>query len=580
MVDSNSRLKQDRALLNEVADKGAGAKLGAFLRLSGPGWLQSAITLGGGSLAGGLYLGMLSGYGMMWLQPLAMILGIAMLASIAYVTLSTGRRPLRLITEEVNPVLGWGWAIATLMANIVWCLPQFSLGTAALQQNLFPDQLGDEASGGWGKVIAVGILAFVALITIVSYERGGKGMAWFENILKVLVGIIVLCFIGVVFKLTGVEGGIAWNEVFAGFIPNFSALTTVPAAFGEALSGVSKTANDYWSGLILGNQRDVMLTAVATAVGINMTFLLPNSLLDRGWDRQFRSLSVFDLATGLFIPFLIATSCVVMASVSRFHGQYDEALVASVPSIEATTEIVGGKKAQAYIGSLNKRLTNEFPNEVASWSSEEALARRSALSVKDRQLAAMLVKRDASDLAKSLEPLTGKNVAQLVFGGGVVAMSLSTIVVLMLINGYVITEIFNLPRRGWAHFGGTLMPLFFGALAPFFWTKAMFWLAVPTSVFGIVLLPIAYIAFFFLMNNKKVLGDDMPTGVARLSINLVLMAGIALAFSGACWSIWARTAPLFPGTIEIPIRNIAIGFVVLFVALALAFRKKADTPNG
>ena len=43
------------------------------------------------------------------------------------------------INNEINPVLGWGWAIATIIANIVWCLPQFTLGTSAVTQNLFPD---------------------------------------------------------------------------------------------------------------------------------------------------------------------------------------------------------------------------------------------------------------------------------------------------------------------------------------------------------------------------------------------------------------------------------------------------------
>ncbi len=61
--------------------------------MSGPGWLQAAITLGGGSLAGAMYLGSFTGYNMMWLQPLAMILGVIMLSAIAYVTLTTGERP-------------------------------------------------------------------------------------------------------------------------------------------------------------------------------------------------------------------------------------------------------------------------------------------------------------------------------------------------------------------------------------------------------------------------------------------------------------------------------------------------------
>jgi Mn2+/Fe2+ NRAMP family transporter len=90
----------------------------------------------GGSLASSLFLGVLAGYSLLWLQPIAIILGIIMLSAISHVTLSTGQSPFVSINNEINPVLGWGWAIATIMANIVWCLPQFSLGTAAVTQNL------------------------------------------------------------------------------------------------------------------------------------------------------------------------------------------------------------------------------------------------------------------------------------------------------------------------------------------------------------------------------------------------------------------------------------------------------------
>ncbi len=64
-------------------------------QLSGPGWLQSAITLGGGSLAGALFLGVLGGTSLMWLQLVAIIMGVIMLSAISYVTLSTGGRPFR-----------------------------------------------------------------------------------------------------------------------------------------------------------------------------------------------------------------------------------------------------------------------------------------------------------------------------------------------------------------------------------------------------------------------------------------------------------------------------------------------------
>jgi len=74
-----------------------------------------------------------------------MVLGIIMLSAIGYVTLSTGDRPFKVINEHVNPVLGWGWALATLMANIVWCMPQFSLANGVFQQNSLPEIVGQQA---------------------------------------------------------------------------------------------------------------------------------------------------------------------------------------------------------------------------------------------------------------------------------------------------------------------------------------------------------------------------------------------------------------------------------------------------
>ncbi|MDC0252520.1 hypothetical protein OAK44_01750, partial [bacterium] len=134
--------EQEDAELSELAGEPLGKRLGYYAKKTGPGWLQAAITLGGGSLAGALFLGVMMGYNLMWLQPLAMILGVVMLSAIAYVTLSTGERPFAAINQHISPVLGWAWLIAAMMANIVWCLPQFALGTGAVTQNLVPSLEG------------------------------------------------------------------------------------------------------------------------------------------------------------------------------------------------------------------------------------------------------------------------------------------------------------------------------------------------------------------------------------------------------------------------------------------------------
>ena len=71
-----SKVDADREMLNAAQEQGGTAVLGAYVRLSGPGWLQSAITLGGGSLAGALFLGIMGGTSMLWLQLVAIIMGV------------------------------------------------------------------------------------------------------------------------------------------------------------------------------------------------------------------------------------------------------------------------------------------------------------------------------------------------------------------------------------------------------------------------------------------------------------------------------------------------------------------------
>jgi Mn2+/Fe2+ NRAMP family transporter len=141
-----NRIEEERQQIIAAREKGTLATAGTYARLSGPGWLQSAITLGGGSLASSLYLGVLGGPHLLWLQPLAMIMGVIMLSAIGYVALTTGERPFRAIYNHVNPVLAWGWIIATMMANLVWSLPHFSLATASIRLNLLPGLLGSGAA--------------------------------------------------------------------------------------------------------------------------------------------------------------------------------------------------------------------------------------------------------------------------------------------------------------------------------------------------------------------------------------------------------------------------------------------------
>ncbi|MGC8844601.1 MAG: divalent metal cation transporter, partial [Candidatus Hydrogenedens sp.] len=217
-------IQREREMIIQSRKGGKGKLFKTFVRLSGPGWLQSAITLGGGSLSSSMYLGVLVGFGLLWLQPLAMIAGIIMLSAIAYVTLSTGRRPVRTINEFVSPVLGWSWLFASMLANMVWSMPQYSIAIASFQQNLLPQVFGPPTVEPFtGKVMAGLIVLGINLTFLTMYTVGGKGVKIFEIIIKTMVGSVVICFFGVVVVLT-VTGQVHWQKYLAGFIPDFSLL--------------------------------------------------------------------------------------------------------------------------------------------------------------------------------------------------------------------------------------------------------------------------------------------------------------------------------------------------------------------
>ena len=538
MSESDSHQREFDAI-EAVSDKPAFTKFLAYTKLSGPGWLQGAITLGGGSLAGALYLGVISGYGLMWLQPLAMICGIIMLSAIAYVTLSTGQRPFSAINRHLNPLLGWAWLIATIMANIVWCMPQFALGTAAIQQNLFSEDVPS---------IAIIIVLFaLGLFVNVLYQSGGKGTRAFDLIIKVMVGIIVLSFFAVVITLT-TTGVIDRGRIFVGYIPDLSLLFKPAPIFTELIARSSDP--DWWAIKIAGDQKDIIIAAFGTAVGINMTWLLPYSLLKKRWGPKHRGLSIVDLSIGLFIPFFLATSCVVIAAASSFHGKTGDVLRAD--GTPKTEYLVPIEKTLQSLPSI-KKIEDPAGREVAMAGIPDA----------DRILAAMLVKRDTKVLAVTLEPLAGKIISQRIFGIGVLGMALSTIIILMLINGIAFQELFTpappgpLPpgarteykTHGPAHFLGCVVSGLAGASFPLLWEgKAHAALAVPTSVIGGSLLPIAYFTFLLLMNSRRVLGDKRPEGTARIIWNVLMVFATSIATFGSVWVLLGKTnAPGWKG---------------------------------
>lgn len=550
----------DAALLHEAAGLPLHRRLPVYIRLSGPGWLQGAITLGGGSLAGALYIGIIAGYQLLWLQPLAMILGVIMLSAIGYVTLSTGRRPFESINSCISPALGWAWLIATVMANIVWAMPQFSLGIGAIQQNLIP-ALGRDADMIRHSTIGIAVVFFVvAMLINYSYEAGYKGIKIFENILKAMVALIVIAFFLVVGVLT-FSDSLNWSAVFHGALPRLSDLYNPARDYAAPIAATGEFAA-HWTQLIVDRQRDNIITAFGTAVGINMTFLLPYTMLRRAWGKRHRGLAIFDLSIGLVIPFVLATSCIVIAAAAAFHARTGDILNADgTPKAAA---------ANSYYGTFTTHpavlaAVHDLPPDANVNAMRRAAV--DALPTADRQLAAMIAHRSNLQLASTLQPLTGPTIAQQVFGFGVVGMAVSTIIVLMLMNGFAFCEMFGRPGHRMIHMLGCAVSGLGGFAGAFIWSNpdARAALAVPTSVIGGSMIPIAYFTFFLMMNSRRLLGDSLPSGGRRLWWNTLMIVATGIATYG---SVWVLSAKGTPGYIGIGI------LAVLFVLGLVGFLSK------
>ncbi len=566
-MDQDDPIRREAELLREADEAGGIKRAMTYLRLSGPGFLQSAITLGGGSLAGSLYLGVLAGPSMLWVQPLAMLIGIIMLSAIAYVTLSTGEKPFGAVNRHVNPVLGWGWAIAAFVANMVWVMPQYTLGIGVFQQNLMPGIFGEGgALSPFASNLTLVLLIFVVAVAFTwNYGRGGWGVKLFETSIKLMVGLIMISFIGVVIRLS-VVGELDWGAIFAGFVPNPAMILRPADGFVDLLARVPAEYRAYWEDIIVADQRGVIVATAATAVGINMTFLFGYSLLKRGWGKSYRGFMKFDLGFGLLIPFLVATACVVIAASSQFHlvpqddlmdqeelAEIHEEMGRDVDVLPEDLEASGGQQRE-YRGYLVERALVAMEDPAADQQratlagleesdpeAHEAMVDGLVAETTeyDRYLAATLVRRNNFDLARALEPFTGTLFAQYVFGIGVLGMAFSSITMLMIISGIGFCEFCKKPHEGWWFRIGALFPIT-GVFAPFYWHAAGPWLVVPTSMFAFLLIPLAYISFFLLMNQKTLLGKEMPRGGRRVAWNTFMGLALLIIVPSSLYELFSQ----------------------------------------
>jgi manganese transport protein len=270
------------------------------IRDGGPGWLQGAMTLGGGSAITSLSIGAMFGFEYLWVQPVAMIIGCIMLFALAHQTLSTGERPFVAMRDHFSPSVAWLWAIAALASSVIWGFSHYPLSAGMLEESIDVITGFNLMSSGqeMSREIYLFLLALLVWATcgttVWHYGKGGTAVRLFENGVKILSSVIVLSFAWVVVS-AALNSNVDWLAVLYGFIPQSLPTTSL---------GVT-----------------TMMAALGSAVGINMTFIYGYTMLKRGWARDDRSLARWDIVLGLVVPYLLVTGLIsIAAAVTLFDG--------------------------------------------------------------------------------------------------------------------------------------------------------------------------------------------------------------------------------------------------------------------
>lgn len=302
------------------------------LRRGGPGWLQGAMTLGGGSAITSLTIGSVFGYEFLWIQPVSMIIGCIMLFAAAHQTLSTGERPFVAMRKHISPALAWLWAIAALGSSIIWGFSHYPLSAGMLEEAIavvsgFSLKQSGHPAAREAYLFGLAVLVWSACAyTVWHYGKGGRAVRVFENGIKVLSFTIILAFAWVVIRASA-SGAIDWGRVLSGFVPR-----SLPSDY----EGVT-----------------TLMAALGTAVGINMTFVYGYTLLSRGWGREDREVARFDIVLGLVIPYIIVTGLISIAAAGTLFDN-DLSIQGKLNPVQA-----GNMFAESGLGDFAGRLV--FP---------------------------------------------------------------------------------------------------------------------------------------------------------------------------------------------------------------------------
>ncbi len=237
----------------------------------GPAWVISAVACGPATLASVSIAGASYGYAMLWVVILSAVFGATAQYLAARVGILGGRGIIRACQERLGPT--WAWVLtldavaATYLAAMV--LMNALVGITALVTGW--------SSPWWG-------LAYAGLIALLMVRGGYR---WLETACKVLVGLVVACFV-----VTAFQADIAPERLLAGLWPSF------PGGVSSALMTAA----------IMGG-----------AVHITIIGMHTYTVGARGWGREQLGLARIDTVLSMGLAFGLYSLAIYLVAAAVLH---------------------------------------------------------------------------------------------------------------------------------------------------------------------------------------------------------------------------------------------------------------------
>lgn len=300
---------KEKEFLKDLNKQPTGKKFMGYVKLSGPGFMNAAFTLGAGSFASSVTLGAAYGYDMLWIPLYSFAFGLFMLA-LATRFVTTSEMPIIKAQDKFHGKFFGSIAtglVACFIASIVYNFGQYALGADAVTSLFAVVNINVPKSLSWILLVAIS----VPLSLMYGSGDNPKGVKMVENAMKLMIGIMLVVF-GAVIAVTGVD----MPAMIKGIL-----IPTLPAG----IDGI------------------IMLIASLTAtIGVMDWVLFNNGMVSRGYSEEHETLGRFDSVFGGLIPVTLILSFVSIAFAEAFAGQEGipttsgelcEALVRVIPSV-------------------------------------------------------------------------------------------------------------------------------------------------------------------------------------------------------------------------------------------------------